>query len=333
MFHVKLFGPVEAKNLTRPWTGLPPLFRKTARFFGPIEIGRQLGRVRYGANVITRNDLAFRAHSRRAATAVSSSLSPLDPRKPAMQTAGHGGPIQHSRATWASRGLGDVGLGFIMVTKPRTVKKTAAISKKRNGAATKRKAALPSRPPGPDAIVDIPPRNTFNKNLTSASEASMLKLFGIPGEKTKNCNPVTGDFKKRIVTKVDVGPFKVSGLDIAVSSLTKVFEEAETQIPNVVAAVKSDGMLCVRHKRESHKSFSNHSWGTAIDLFFGDACVPQGRNKTHLGCLQLAPFFNKHGWYWGAGFSGKSVDSMHFELAEEMFERAEETIAAAKEEL
>jgi D-alanyl-D-alanine carboxypeptidase len=85
----------------------------------------------------------------------------------------------------------------------------------------------------------------------------------------------------------------------------------------VVAAVKNEGMLCVRHKRNNPNSFSNHSWGTAIDLFFGADVVQQGKHKTHRGCLQLAPFFNKHGWYWGAGFSGGSVDSMHFELAEE----------------
>jgi hypothetical protein len=145
----------------------------------------------------------------------------------------------------------------------------------------------------------------------------MLKLFGVPGQKTKDCSPATGTFKQRVVTRVDVGPFKVSGLDVAVDSLKAVFAEAEEQIPNVVAAVKSDGMLCVRHKRGNANSFSNHSWGTAIDLFFGSAAVPQGTRKTHRGCLQLAPFFNKHGWYWGAGFSGKSVDSMHFELAEE----------------
>jgi hypothetical protein len=97
-----------------------------------------------------------------------------------------------------------------------------------------------------------------------------------------------------------------------------MFAEAEEQIPSVVAAVKNEGMLCVRHKRTDPNSFSNHSWGAAIDLFFGESgTIPQGTHKTHLGCEQLAPFFNKHGWFWGAGFSGKSVDSMHFELAEE----------------
>jgi D-alanyl-D-alanine carboxypeptidase len=176
-------------------------------------------------------------------------------------------------------------------------------------------AAAPST--GPEALVDIPPKNTFNKNLTAASEATMLQLFGVPGAKTDNCSPATGAFKQRVVTRVDVGPFKVSGLDIAVRLLKAVFDEAEEQIPNVVAAVKNDGMLCVRHRRKNPNSFSNHSWGTAIDLFFGTDAVPQGSSKTHRGCLQLAPFFNKHGWFWGAGFSGSSVDSMHFELAEE----------------
>jgi hypothetical protein len=145
----------------------------------------------------------------------------------------------------------------------------------------------------------------------------MLKIFGVPGERTADCSPATGAFKRRVVSRVDVGPFKVSGLDVAVQSLKAVFDEAEEQIPNVIADVKNDGMLCVRHKRRDSNSFSNHSWGTAIDLFFGSAAVPQGKPVTYRGCLQLAPFFNKHGWCWGAGFSGKSVDSMHFELAEE----------------
>jgi len=149
----------------------------------------------------------------------------------------------------------------------------------------------------------------------------MLRLLGVPGQKTKDCSPATGDFKRRISSRVDVGPFKVSGLDVAVKSLKAVFDEAEEQIPNVVAAVKNDGMLCVRHKRTNANSFSNHSWGTAIDLFFADDAVPQGVHKTHRGNLQLAPFFNKHGWFWGAGFSGGSVDSMHFELAEETIKK------------
>jgi D-alanyl-D-alanine carboxypeptidase len=194
--------------------------------------------------------------------------------------------------------------------------RTAKPASKKKVAAKKTSPSLPASPK-PTDVVNIPPANTFNVNLSSASEATMLKVFGTPGQKTKECSPATGAFKKRVVTK-SVGPFRVTGLDVAVESLKAVFAEAEEQIPNVVAQAKSEGMLCVRHKRTNPNSFSNHSWGTAIDLRFGDRdVVPQGIKKTHRGNLQLAPFFNKHGWFWGAGFSGNSVDSMHFELSEQ----------------
>jgi len=166
-------------------------------------------------------------------------------------------------------------------------------------------------------VVSIPPGNTFNVGLHSAPEETMLSLLGVPGNKTRNCSSPTGRFARRIKFNVDVGPFRVSGLDIAVAALKAVFDEARATMPEVVAAAKTEGMLCVRHRRNNANSFSNHSWGAAIDLFFGRDVVPQGKPKTHRGVLMLAPIFNRHGWYWGAGFSGNSVDSLHFELAEE----------------
>jgi hypothetical protein len=174
-------------------------------------------------------------------------------------------------------------------------------------------------PPLTDRI-PIPPTSTFNINLSSADEATMLGLLGVPGRKTEDCSPATGDFRARIKTG-SVGPFRVTGLDVAVDSLKAAFDEAAQQIPEVVAAAKTAGMLCVRHKRNNPNSFSNHSWGTAIDLFFGRDVVPQGVRKTDRGCLLLAPFLNHHGWFWGAGFSGSSVDSMHFELSKETIRR------------
>ena len=119
---------------------------------------------------------------------------------------------------------------------------------------------------------------------------------GFRGE-DQDCSPVTGAFKQRIVSLVNVGPFKVSGLDIAVKLLKAEFDEAEQQIPNVVAAVKNDGMLCVPHKRSEPRILEPQ-------LGHGDRPVlrhgrgsSRGSHKTHRGCLQLAPFFNKHGWY------------------------------------
>jgi D-alanyl-D-alanine carboxypeptidase-like protein len=171
--------------------------------------------------------------------------------------------------------------------------------------------------------IPIPPANTFNQGLHSAPEATMLSLLGVPGNKTSDCSSPTGQFAHRIKFNVNVGPFRVSGLDTAVAALKAAFDEASTTMPEVVAAVKTEGMLCVRHKRTNPNSFSNHSWGAAIDLFFGHDVVAQGVRKTHRGVLKLAPIFNRHGWFWGAGFSGGSVDSMHFELAEETIRASE----------
>ena len=165
--------------------------------------------------------------------------------------------------------------------------------------------------------VPIPPKDLMNPGLTAVSDAIMRKKFGLPGKLTKDCSDPVGKFKKRIKFGVDVGPFKVSGLDFAVESLIQIFTEVKSQLPDVFAAVKTEGALCVRHRRKSTTLFSNHSWGTAIDLFFGKDVVPQGLALTHRGNLFLYPFFNRHGWYWGAEFSGDFVDSMHFELATE----------------
>jgi hypothetical protein len=207
------------------------------------------------------------------------------------------------------------------VAKKRVVKKKVAPKKVApKKVAPKKKAAAKKAASGPSDIVPIPPTNTFNQGLSSASEATMLAALGVPGQKTTQCSDPTGAFRTRIKFGVNVGPFRVSGLDIAVESLKRVFDDARAEIPGVIAAAKTEGMLCVRHKRNNPNSFSNHSWGTAIDVFFGARVVDQGVRKTHRGNLQLAKFFNRHGWFWGAGFSGGSVDSMHFELAEETIE-------------
>jgi D-alanyl-D-alanine carboxypeptidase len=169
-----------------------------------------------------------------------------------------------------------------------------------------------------DDRVPIPPKDQMNTNLSSATQNTMVDKFGKPGPLTKECSDPTGNFLKRIQYGVNVGPFKVDGLDYAVETLRQMFQEVNRDLPEVYEGVHHDGMLCVRHRHGNPSKYSNHSWGTAIDLFFGDdGVVDQGEQVTHRGNLLLAPYFNKYGWYWGAEFSGDSVDSMHFELAEE----------------
>jgi len=164
--------------------------------------------------------------------------------------------------------------------------------------------------------VPIPPKEDMNRNLSSAREQTMIEVFGRPGRLTRNCSDPTGDFARRVVTQ-NVGPFRVTGFDLAVGTLERIFAEVRTEHRDVFDEVKTEGMLCVRHRRNNPTRFSNHSWGCAIDLFFGAAVIDQSEPVAHWGNVMLFPFFNKHGWYWGAEFSGSSVDSMHFELAEE----------------
>ena len=166
-------------------------------------------------------------------------------------------------------------------------------------------------------LVPLPPSGQMNAHLTACAESTMLTKFGKPGALTKDCSDATGNFKKYIKYGVDIGPFKVSGLYLAVESARQIFEDVKTQLPEVYAQVKTDGMLCVRGRRHNPTHYSNHSWGTAIDIYFGKKAVDQGTRLAHRGNLLLFPFFNARGWYWGAGFSGDSVDSMHFEMSEE----------------
>jgi peptidoglycan hydrolase-like protein with peptidoglycan-binding domain len=164
--------------------------------------------------------------------------------------------------------------------------------------------------------IAIPPKAEMNPNLSAAREDTMLSVFGRPGRLTQDCSDPTGAFAARVITR-NVGPFRVTGLNVAVESLERIFTEVRAQHPNVFNEVKTEGMLCVRHRRTNPSRFSNHSWGCALDLFFGSDVVAQGEPRAHRGNVILFPFFNRHGWYWGAEFSGSSVDSMHFELAEE----------------
>jgi hypothetical protein len=90
-----------------------------------------------------------------------------------------------------------------------------------------------------DDRVPIPPKDVMNPGLTSASAVLMQKKFGVPGKLTKDCSDPTGKFKKRIKSGVDVGPFKVSGLDFAVESLIQIFTEVKQHMPDVFTAVKT----------------------------------------------------------------------------------------------
>lgn len=163
-------------------------------------------------------------------------------------------------------------------------------------------------------LVTVP--TDINVGLTSPSNRAMLELLGNPREHyTGKCSmAVTGALGRRMVLE-RVGPFRVTGFDLAVASLREVFEEASSYYPDLVAGLSSAGMLCCRYVRGSSSSISNHSWGTAIDLKINGKLDPYNDDKVQYGLTLLAPIFNKHGWNWGVTFGHE--DGMHFEVSHE----------------
>jgi hypothetical protein len=169
------------------------------------------------------------------------------------------------------------------------------------------------------ALTDlIPIPDGINPGLNAARQITMKSLLGNPrGNYTDDCLPVTNPVLRNLIRTDNVGPFNVTGLSPAIDSLKEVMQEIREEAPDVFAALGTAGMLCARLVRDSRTAISNHSWGTAIDLKLNGMLDERGdRNRTvQVGLAQVAPIFNRHGYYWGAGFP--TEDSMHFELSDQ----------------
>lgn len=164
------------------------------------------------------------------------------------------------------------------------------------------------------STVPRPAKHTINQGLVAVSPAFMISSLGQPRHSySQDCQPMTNEKLKKHVVSKSVGPFKVTGLDLAVDSLQQVFEDIRKEQPAVYALLGTAGMLCCRLIRGSSTGVSNHSWGTAIDLKLDGILDRRGDDKVQMGLTLIAPIFNRHGWYWGAAF--RTEDAMHFEAS------------------
>jgi len=167
------------------------------------------------------------------------------------------------------------------------------------------------------ALTDlIPIPAGINPGVRSAKQATMLQVLGSPRHTyDRECQPVTNPtLKPQMVTR-SVGPFRITGFDKAVNSLTDIMTEIKTARPDIHDALASAGMLCARFVRGSNVSISNHSWGTAVDLTLDGNLDRRGDGLCQQGLAEIAPIFSRHGWFWGAGF--RTEDAMHFEVADD----------------
>jgi peptidoglycan hydrolase-like protein with peptidoglycan-binding domain len=163
----------------------------------------------------------------------------------------------------------------------------------------------------------IPVPRDINAGVINAKQMTMLTLLGNPrGSYTQACQAIENPEMLALFETRSVGPFRVSGLRPALASLEKVLLEVKGTHPDVHAALGTAGMTCARLVRGSTSTISNHSWGTAIDLKLNGALDRRGDGKVQEGLARIAPIFNKHGWFWGAGF--QTEDGMHFEVGDGM---------------
>jgi peptidoglycan hydrolase-like protein with peptidoglycan-binding domain len=162
-------------------------------------------------------------------------------------------------------------------------------------------------------LVPIPPN--INPGVRPAQQSTLLTLLGAPRARLdNNCQtPTNAALIQQLVLR-DLGLFHVYGLKPAVDDLERIFAAMGNEQSEVFEALGYSGMTCVRLVRGSTFRISNHSWGIAIDLNLRGVLDTPADDRVQRGLALIAPIFNQHGWYWGAGFGRE--DAMHFEVGD-----------------
>lgn len=162
----------------------------------------------------------------------------------------------------------------------------------------------------------IPIPTGLNPGVRAAKQQTMLSLLGNPrGSYSQACQAIEHPVLHALLETRSVGPFRVSGLKPAVDALERIFADVRSERGDIHAKLGTAGMLCARLVRGSTTAISNHSWGTAIDLTLAGVLDRRGDQRVQQGLADIAPIFNRHGWFWGAGFG--TEDAMHFEVGDD----------------
>ena len=167
-----------------------------------------------------------------------------------------------------------------------------------------------------DFLEPIPVPQGINQGVVNAKLRTKLDIFGPPRARPGvDCEPVMAPRLAALMTTADVGPFRATGSRPAVDSLREVLADVEREHPDLAGTLGSAGMLCCRRVRGSRTgAWSNHSFGDAIDLLVKGNLDRRADGLVYFGLTLLAPIFNRHGWFWGAGFGAE--DGMHFEAGD-----------------
>lgn len=145
---------------------------------------------------------------------------------------------------------------------------------------------------------------------TSQRDAWFGPLRAIPFPQPNNPEAVliTNDFERNnVITETFpiLGTIRIH--KAAAPSLQRIMREIEAK--GWAHKIKTfDGSYVPRFVRGSSINLSSHAFATSIDINArenGQGMLPTRDQE------DLAPIFEKHGWYWGKKFS--KTDPMHFE--------------------
>lgn len=168
-------------------------------------------------------------------------------------------------------------------------------------------------------LLPYPGDEAINTNVSPLHQSTVLAIFGEPAERTPAVlhgdeTPVTNPKLKSHIVTESVGPFKVTGHRKAVEDLRVILSEVKVAKPELYKVLGQDGMLVCRLVRGSTTSWSNHSFGFAVDFLIDGKLDKRGDGRVMRGLLELYDFFHRHGWFWGAEFGNE--DAMHFEAGD-----------------
>jgi len=192
--------------------------------------------------------------------------------------------------------------------------------------------------PNPPAVSNGAPGTPFttliripagiNSGLNFPSASFQISTLGRPGcaltPACFSCNCASSALINKLkVTQRVTDTVSITGLRPFVAAIKAAFDAmAASGNPEAIAArqqAHTAGGLCCRPIKTpsgaAAGTWSNHSWGLAVDFYFGGNIDPRGDGKCQRGLAVMAPFFQAQGLYWAAGYAGASEDAMHFEAS------------------
>lgn len=192
----------------------------------------------------------------------------------------------------------------VRAPSPRTTAPTSMLSSRAVGRAPVIPVAPVTRGNGENfwcARTSLPAPGTVNRGLSCPTSAQMEQIFGDPHRGETSGRLKRGRF----------GSDPVTALGSALVSLDSILARVRQDLPDLHALLGTAGAYNLRNIR-GRNCYSNHSWGTAIDVKVGGMLIPLGAAYSCRGLDALCIYFNEAGWYWGGGYHHRK-DCMHFE--------------------